>query len=893
MKLNRRTTAAVCALALIGLVAPPAIGDTSVSPPLSQAVTAQKTKSKLPDLPAPKSYFGFEMGDEGKLASFAQIKSYFKLMAKQSDEVDYAVAGKTSFNNDYPILHVSNKKNLDRLDEILDINKRLADPRKMKQEAKKAGVEQDAYARSLAKTTVPVYYIEATVHSTEVGNTQALVDIVHRLATEKSEEIDTILENTVVLVVPSANPDGQKLVVDYFNKTAGTDYNRVYPDLYHRYAGHDNNRDWFMFTQKESQTRVKLEQKYRPVVQHYMHQAGQSSPRLWSPPYDEPLSTAVDPIAISSSNALGLETQKDLVAEGLKGTQSDDKYGILWNADVAGFGTFLGTSTYLTEIAAAKDLAYTYTSDKVLEPSEKTMRTPLPYDSKSWSLKQIVHYATSATFSGLNTVAKDNQSWLFNNLYRVNQNSLTWKDGAYAYVIPKEQRDPYAVYDMMKIFDFGQVEIEKATSAFTAGGKQYDKGAYIMRTQQPLGRWVDQLLRIDVYPDNARKCSNGCPLILPYSETTDNLALFMGVESVAVKDAFKAETKMVESISQKKIRVPKSPGKKGAYVLSPSSYGLGMVIDTLQDAGVDTYRASSAIKVEGKKLAPGAILIPSDTKRARRALLSATRKAELPVYAVSKVPKTAGIKLQKNTRIGLIRGANNMPGGWMTWMMDEFGTNYKVVEAKDYKRLTRKFDTVILAPGVSAKSITEGLDPKKYPDQFDWAAGVPDGLKQLKRFVRRGGNLVALGSASQTATEALSLPVKNVAPKDRDAFTVPGALLKQDYDVSAPAAWGMPESWPTWYNNDAAFELTGEGTSVSTYPNEDDLLVSGYAKNSKAIAGTTNIASFDHGKGHVTIAGGHITFRTWPRASWTVVTNAMYNGAGTELTRKEMGGVFK
>lgn len=861
-----------------------------MTPVLSQAVVAA---SKLPDLPSPKSYFGFDMGEEGKLASFEQIKSYFRLIAEQSEEVDYEVVGKTTDNNDYPVLHISKSENLNRLDEILEINKRLSDPQQMAKEAKEAGVEEEAYARSLAATSLPVYYIEASIHATEVGNTQALVNIVNRLATEKSEEIDTILANAVVLVVPSANPDGQKMVVDYFNKTAGTDYNRVYPDLYHRYAGHDNNRDWFMFTQKESQTRVQIEQKYRPVVQHYMHQAGTGSPRLWTPPYDEPLSTAVDPIAVSSSNALGLETQKDLVAEGLTGVKSDDAYGILWNADVAGYGTFLGTSIYLTEIAAAKDLAYTFTSDKVLQPSGKTMRSPLPYEGKTWSLKQIVDYAQAATFSGLNTVAKDNQSWLVNNLYRINKNSETWDEGAYAYVIPANQRDPYAVYDMMKIFDFGEVRIEQATAAFKADGKRYKKGAYILRTQQPLGRWVDQLLRIDNYPDNARKCDNGCPLIMPYSETTDNIALFFGVESIAVKDAFKAKTKTVESIRQDKIRVPKSPGKNGAYVLSPTSYGLGKVIDALQDAGIETYRASSGIKVAGKKLAPGAVIVPSDSRRARQTLVSATRAAALPVYAVAKVPKTAGIKLQGNTRIGLVRGANNMPGGWMTWMMDQFGTNYEVVEARDYKSLSKKFDTIVLAPGISANTITKGLDKAKYPEEFAWAAGVPDGLEQLKKFVTKGGNLVALGSASSTAASALSLPVQNVTPQDRAAFNVPGALLAQDYDVASPAAWGMPSSWPTWFNNDASFKLTGAGESAATYPNADDLLVSGYAKGSDAIAGATNIASFDVGKGNVTIAGGHITFRTWPRASWTILTNAMYNGAGNELTERQMSRAFK
>ncbi|PQZ89555.1 hypothetical protein CQ018_15480 [Arthrobacter sp. MYb227] len=888
MKVRKSFLGAASFLAVAGLLASPAIG--GVAPWANLSITAQNP-SKAPDVPAPSAYFGFEIGDEGKLAAFSKIKEYFQLIASKSTEVEYEVAGKTTDGDDYPILRMSSTENLERLDEILAINDRLADPKALESDAKKAGISVDDYARELAKTTVPVYYVEASIHATEVGTTQAMVNIVHRLATEDSDETKKILSNMVVLVVPSANPDGQKMVVDYFNETAGTGYNRTYPDLYHRYAGHDNNRDWFMFTQDESRTRVSLEQKYRPVVQHYMHQAGTTSPRIWVPTWDEPLSSAVNPISVTGSNAIGMEAQKDLTAKGLKGTQHDDAYGIMWNADVAGYGTFQGASVWLSEVASNPDLAYTYSSDR-LDDSPRTMRNPMPYDSTTWTFKQNVTYHQNAAFSGMNSVAEDAQDYLFNNLYQVTQDAYDWDADAYAYVIPAKQRDQYAVYDMLKVFEFGKVEIDRATKSFKADGKKYEKGSYIIKTQQPIGRWVDQLLRIDKYPDSARKCTNGCPLIMPYSETTDNLGLFFGVEVKAIDGEFKANTERVHAVAQERFRMPKAPQKGGAYVVAPDSYGLGKIIDALQDAGVTTFRAKSGVKVLGTTLSEGALLIPAD-KKSRQVLESALTQTTLPVYALEKMPKTAAIKLKKNTRVGLIKGANNMPGGWMTWMMDQFGTNYKVVEAKDYANLAKKFDTIILAPGISADRITKGLDATKYPEEFAWAAGVPDGLTKLKEFTNKGGNLVALGSASVTAIDALGLPAQNITPTDRKTFNAPGALLAQKYDVSKPATWGMPKSWPTWYNNDAVFTLKDKKASASTYPTKGDLLVSGYASGTEAIAGGTNIASFAYGMGNVTVAGGHITFRTWPRASWTVVTNAIYNGAGSEVSKSELARINK
>ncbi|WP_346922532.1 M14 family zinc carboxypeptidase [Glutamicibacter creatinolyticus] len=883
MKARKRVLGGIAFAAMVGLVASPAAGGHV---PGAQLSVSPSMENKISGIPTPADYFGFEIGDEGKLADFETIKQYFQLIAEKSAEADYEVVDQTTDGDDYPLLRMSSEENLNRLDDILAINNRLADPKALAAEAKKQGVSTDDYARELAKTTVPVYYVEASIHSTEVGTTQGLINVVHKLATEDSDETKKILSNMVVVVVPSANPDGQKMVVEYFNKTAGTKYNRTYPDLYHRYVGHDNNRDWFMYTQKESRTRLGIEQKYRPVVQHYMHQAGTLSPRAWVPPWDEPLSTAIDPKTVTGSNSVGMEAQKDLIAEGLSGVQHDDAYGIMWNADVAGYGSFQGTSVWLSEIASNRDLAYTFEDEK-LDDQPATMRNPNPYRATSWTFKQNVDYQVKAALSGMNTVAEDAQDFLYNNLYQFTRDTLDWEASAYAYVVPAEQRDPYAVYEMLNILNLGKVEIERATRSFHADGQKYDRGAYIIRTQQPLGRWVDQLLRIDEYPDSARKCTNGCPLIMPYSETTDNLALFFGVDVKAIDSKFKAKTESVREVVQESVRLPRDPGRKGAYVLSPSSYGLGKIIDALQDEGVVTYRASSKVKVSGETLPEGALLIPSG-KKARQTLEQAVKDTALPVHAISKMPKTSAIKLKQNTRVGLVRGANNMPGGWMMWMMDQFGMNYEVVEAEDYNNLSKKFDTIVLAPGITTERLTKGLDTSKYPEEFAWAAGVPDGAKKLKNFVKKGGNLVALGSGSETAISALDLPAKNIRPEDRETFNAPGALLAQTYDVSKPAAWGMPKNWPTWYNNDAVFTVKEKKARVSTYPTKGDLLVSGYAKGTDAIAGGTNIAQFTYGKGNVTIAGGHITFRTWPRASWTVVTNAIYNGAGERVTRADL-----
>ena len=130
---------------------------------------------------------------------------------------------------------------------------------------------------ALVREGVPFYFLYATIHATEVGGTQALIELFHRLATERSPEIAEILDNVVLLVVPSQNPDGQHLVIDHWYETRGTGYERTYPDLYHHYTGHDDNRDWFMFTQKETRLALDVHRELKPQVTHDMHQMGRTA----------------------------------------------------------------------------------------------------------------------------------------------------------------------------------------------------------------------------------------------------------------------------------------------------------------------------------------------------------------------------------------------------------------------------------------------------------------------------------------------------------------------------------------------------------------------------------------------------------------------------------------
>jgi hypothetical protein len=821
-------------------------------------------------IPPPEQYFGFELGTTGKLARFSKIQDYYELVAERSNRIEYQNLGTTVLGHDYPFMLASSPQNLQRVDQILAANERLTNPRGLTDEA----------ARELADSHIPVYYLEAGMHSSEVGPIQAMPDIVHRLATERSSTINRILNEMLVVIVPAANPDGAHLTTDYFNETEGTGLSRTYPDLYHWYTGHDDNRDWLFFTQPESKIRIGLFKRYRPVVEHILHQAGSNNPRMWTPPWDDPVGRASprDAIQLSSSNALGLTVNRGLLAQGKKGVKWGNAYGIFQTADIASFETFMGSGLLLFEAASASDYAFPYRRPDggIVGEQTRTMRNLLPYDQNEWRLEQIVDYLETGVWLALDAVAREPERWSYENLYLVPRNAIASQDGPYAYVIPAGQRDPYAVYDLLRIFDQSLVEIHRATGEFTAGGETYPPGSYVISTRQPLGKWVDQLLDNAPYPDEARNCED-CPLLLPYSEATDSVALMLGVDADAVAEPFSTPLERVTA-TPAAVTMPLPPARGGAYLVEPDSYGVARFLADLQQADVPVLRAAEAFSAGGRELSPGTLVVPPSA-RARSVLATAAEETGVPVFATDVAPRVAGFQLKPGTRVGLIRGANNMPGGWLMWQLDQHEIDYEVVEADHYSDLSARYDTILLPDGISRQRIVEGLDPGRVPERFHWARGVgEEGWSALAAFVQEGGTLVALGSSSQTATQLLNLPVQRVQPPD--PFEVPGSLMRVASNHAVPELWGMPDEWAVWFDDDAAFRVldASRATAATTYPNDGPVLSSGYAAGADALRGLSDVVTFDVGEGHVVIAGTDLNFRTWPRVAWTVVANSLYHG---------------
>ncbi|WP_051265581.1 M14 family zinc carboxypeptidase [Nakamurella lactea] len=877
--LSRRTLLRSSALAsaalAVGAVAT-AEPAAAAAPPLDLAGPvrpAVRVSAAKKSIPTPEQYFGFKIGSEGKLATWDRMVPYFEMIAERSNRVTFEKVGDTTNGHPYILLTISSKKNLANLDNLVELNSKLADPRGL----------SPTEAKAIAAESVPFYYVQAGIHSTEVGNSQATIDWAYRLATEDSDYIEGLLDNLVILLNPCQNPDGLVLVNDYFTQTAGTAYARTYPDLYNRYNGHDDNRDWFMLTQIESKLNASILNKYHPQVFQDSHQAGSGSPRMFTPPYLSPYDINIDPILVQSTDTVGLAMQRGMTAAGMKGGGWGSTYDY-WTPSRQ-YCVYHGAVRILTEAASCSNLAYTLTSDKPIGRQDTDISFIQPYDKTTWSLQQIVDYVTVAFYSGIESVAYDTFNWLYNS-WKVATNAVT-STAPFAYVIPAGQRDPQAVLDTLNIFHTGNVEISQASSAFTADGKSYPAGSYIIFMQQPYKGFAKTLLEVQDYPQLLEY--PGGPPQRPYDVTAQTLPMLLGFQATAVTGSFSAAAKKLKNVKPEPVTMPPAPPAGGAYVLGPESYGVFRIVTRLQAQGIPTFRAAAAFSDGGRDFAPGTWVVPP-TSAARTVLQNQAPKTGIPVGAISAVPKVKGLRLKSRTRIGMLKPAGNAPSGWMMWTFDQYKVNYQVVKAQHFANLAGHFDAIIMPQGVSKSKIVNGLDSTKYPKaDWSWAFGVgEDGYAKLADFVTGGGTLIAFGSGTDTAVDLFGLPLTSVLPTENTEFYCPGSLLSQEIDTTSPAGWGMTPDNPVWFDGDDAFEITDAAKYphqvVAKYPDSGEQLQSGWLIGGEALNGAINGVSWTVGKGTVLTFGSEIAFRTWNRSEERMIFNAMYNGPATELT---------
>ena len=507
-------------------------------------------------IPAPEDVLGFVPGDDRKLASWNQIVEYFERLDQSSDRLKFERLGLTSMKKPFVMATISSPANLAKLDEYKQIQAQLADPRKLG-----APGVRDRKAAALIARGKTIVLITCGIHSTEVGSYLSSTLIAHRLASSNEPEIQSILDNTIILLVPSLNPDGVDIVKDWYDKTLGTPYEGTDPpELYHKYTGHDNNRDWYAFSQVETQLTVdKIHNVWRPQIVHDIHQQGAFGSRLFLPPYMAPVEPNVPRQIVEGYTQLGEWMSGELRAKGFEGITTNSTYDA-WSPSRA-YSHYHGGVRILSETASAR-IATPITlkfeelrSREGYDPQKESPNYGPLWRGGEWHLRDITKYMTSVAFLLLRHAAEYRSQWLLR-FYAVGRDAVRpRRAGELAGFVIESSNN---CNDML-------------TSILTRGGVELTNlpdGKKLIRMDQPYGAFAKTLLEVQKYP-NLRD-AEGHP-IAPYDVTAHTLPLLMNAVVRPVKAPFKPAASKTESAKTGDTAKPAEPPKDPCAATTPTS----------------------------------------------------------------------------------------------------------------------------------------------------------------------------------------------------------------------------------------------------------------------------------------------------------------------------------
>lgn len=744
-------------------------------------------------VPSPQSVLGFQPTADKTIADWRQITDYFQKLDKASSRVKVEEIGRTTLGKPLIVAFISQPDNIKNLEKYRQINQKLADPRTVKNPAELEG---------LIKQGKTIVSISCSIHSTEIVASQMSLNLAYELATADDSDTEEILQNTILLLIPSSNPDGIDIVADWYRKTLGTKFEGSSPpELYHHYAGHDDNRDWFMLNLKETQAITRFFwQNWFPEIVYDVHQQGQNSSRFIIPPFFDPPNPRVAPSILREVGLIGYKMAADLQSKNIAGVATNSTYDTWWHGGFRSAPYFHNSIGILSEAASAKLMSPLVVTEEDLRknrgtrglnsPLETATNFPDAWRGGEWRPADIANIEMIASRGLLELAAKFRPRYL-RNFYQLSKANLEAKPNEpQAFVIPAGQPNQETVSRFLEILMAQGMEIyqtkdklqisvdEKNTNNF----REISAGSFVIFTNQPQRNNVLSLFEKQVYPQ--RLNANG-EAEVPYDVAGWTLPLQMGVETVAAR----------------------------------------------QSKDLNNYKNTL------EKIA--------NINEARRILNLAPNSEPF-----AKMPNP----LKTNPRIGLYKGFTaSMDEGWTRLVFDNFQILFTSISDADFRNNNLNFDTIVL-PSQGEKEIVEGLKAENYPEEY--TGGITEkGVENLRRFVENGGKLICFDDSCEMLINRFKLPVKDVLNGlKRSEFYNPGSVVKLNVDTTNSLAKNLKKDTAAYFINSAAFEITDKSKvkSVAEYAAKDSLL-SGWTLGEKYMNGKTALAETTYGKGKIVL----------------------------------------
>ena len=479
-------------------------------------------------VPTPRDHFGFDIGEDRSLANWDQLTNYYQDLASSSSRVSYESLGETVSGNPFVMLTITSPENHARLDELREIQMKLADPRTISGEAE---------LERLLDMGKAVVMITHGIHATEVGGSQSAARLAYHMASSNDEKVQEILDNVIFLQIPSLNPDGLQWVANWYNEHVGTEFEAApMPWLYQFYVGHDNNRDWYAFTQNETIMTVAAQNSWHPQIVHDIHQMGATGARIFFPPYIEPWEPNIDPALTMAVNQLGAYMAAEVTSQGKAGVVINAQYDAFTPARA--YMHYHGSARILSETASARLATPITISPDQLGPgrgfdaSKRSWNFPNPWKGGDWGLPDITEYQFSGAMALLTNAAKNRRYWL-ENFHGVTDRAVEkWDEWPDAWIIPGGQENQTGVQYALRSLVLADVEVHASEGAFTIDGMTFPSGSYVVPMNQPWAGFANSMFEIQHYPD-LREYPGGPPL-RPYDVTAHTFGYLFDFETVAI-----------------------------------------------------------------------------------------------------------------------------------------------------------------------------------------------------------------------------------------------------------------------------------------------------------------------------------------------------------------------
>ncbi len=826
---------------------------------------------------SPEEFFGFELGSDRRIARWDKIIDYFKILEKESGKLKVINMGPSTMGNPFLLVIITAPENLANLDRLQEVNAKISDPR---------GIAESEI-KKLVKEGKAVMCQSMSLHATEIGGTQMAPELTYDLISRDDEETRRILDNVVFCLIPCFNPDGQIMVTDWYRKTLGTEYEGAgLPWLYHKYVGHDNNRDGDYLNMIESVYAAKV--MYRDwVPQAYIdhHHMGSYGARLYIPPYCDPIRPYADPLIWREMSWYGAHIAYKLEENG--------KAGILNAAQFPGWGhfgwhwitPFHNIAGMLTESASAKLATPLYIHPEQLQAGsrqfpeyEAQASFPNPWPGGWWRLRDIVEQKKIASWALLDIAARNKETVLWNAYLKAKRQTERGANGKpKAYVIPPVQHDYLTTVKMINTLLLSGIEIKQARKPFYVGNATYKEGSFVISLAQPKMGLIRNLLGRTLYPDNEwTRDDDGSPL-RPYDLATHNMNEFMGVDVVPVDEACQGDFRIIDGRVETSGEV--ETGGAG-YLLDGKLNASFKAVNLLLDKGVTVQRVDKA----SSEASPGDFIVAKGSEIMLKDVADLTGVDFKALKGEIKV----GTHLVKPVRAGMYQRywGGNMDEGWTRFVLEQFAFPYTSLKDAEIKKggLNKKYD-VIIFPTDSTGMIMGEISGRyrRYLSSVppEYHSGIGDkGVQALKEFVEKGGTLVTLGEACNFAIDKFALSVRDAVENTTwKEFFCAGSTFKVNFDNTNPLAYGMPSEGFVVFYSSLAFEVTpnqhNERYETVVRFKDKDILQSGWLIGEEYLSNKAAMINAEYGKGNVVLIGFRPQHRSQTHGTYKLLFNAL------------------